>query len=417
MKLSSKELWVLCAIHFCLSAQASDFLCQAGNSTKRIRTEENSKKACEMVVTGEPQGSHKKSIWHAHHQKDFCTKKQKAYVLFLEKQGWKCQEEDPAFSKALSPKQEIIRSLSFSSNKEDNQQKTVTPQKEIIRSLSLTGMLTTGVDSNVFLLPDTVYGAFAASPFISPSAQLDVSSEWFHSPIFAHLSAGYSSNLNSIARPYNNLPLGVSFEWQLPGAAGDEEHVSIQEEAGIVWLNPSDLVLFSVNQKLSIKKIFPTGSGDQMTVSVYSGYQSFPGVTVTPVNVRDGFNFGASLINQHTSNFVVFSESLTYTHQFAQGDNYKSDLVSLFGSAGIDLGDQVFSNLFSGVTYVNFPYSQYGRADTRFSVGAQISRPIEGWGSTWATLGLSHEDSISTQSAAQYQKNPPLAAPVMSLLK
>lgn len=269
----------------------------------------------------------------------------------------------------------------------------------------LTGTVTSGYDSNVVLLPDGGTGVAPGSSFITPSVQAAYLTKMAKSPLQIYLQGGYTYNAAEVAKTYNNMPVALGAEWHLPGKLGSVHRVSVSNEVGSVFVHPDSLYLFSVADTFTLKKVVQYGKGHSLHFLIPGGYSWYPGVTAEPINVREGFNVGAGIMNQHTWEKIVFTEYFGYTHQFALGDNFKSDAYSLTVSSGRNLVANIFGNAFAGYTYTKYPRSESNREDSKYSLGGQLSRRLDFWGPMIASLGYSHERSISSVASAKYEKD------------
>ncbi|MFM8270072.1 MAG: tetratricopeptide repeat protein [Pseudomonadota bacterium] len=280
----------------------------------------------------------------------------------------------------------------------------VAREEESQNGWRLLGTVTSGYDSNVVLLPDSGTGISPGSSFITPSVQGAYLTNLFKSPLQLYLQAGYTYNAEELAKTYNNMPLMVGAEWHLPGRLGSVHRISVSNEAGFVFVHPSNLYLFSSSDTLLFKKALQYGKGNSVHFLLPVGYSWYPGVNVAPINNREGFNSGGGVMNQHTWGKVIFTEYFGYNHQFALGNNFKSDSYSVTGSSGTNLFSNIFGLAFGGYTYTNYPRSESLREDSKYSLGVLFSRRLDFWGPLVASLGYSHEWNVSTVDSAKYNK-------------
>lgn len=267
------------------------------------------------------------------------------------------------------------------------------------------GTLTSGYDSNVLLLPDASTGVAPGSTFLTPSVQAAYLTKLAGAPFQMYGMSGYSHNLDTDAQAYNNLPLTLGVEWQLPGTLGSEHLISVSAESDFVFLTAGGVDLFSASETLTLKKAFQYGEGNAVYILLPTGYTGYPGVTATSVDVRDGFKLGAGVLNQHSYKQFMFSEYIGYTHQFAKGNNYKTDTYSVTASAGTTVGYKIFASLLGGFSYSDYPLSADSRSDSKYNLGVQLSRKLDFWGPLVGSLGYGYERNVSTTSSAKYAKN------------
>src|SRR5262249_34088920 len=156
---------------------------------------------------------------------------------------------------------------------------------------------------------------------------------------------------------------------------------------------------------VTLKKVYVYGERNALFLMVPIGFSAYPGVHVDPINVRDGMNTGASVANQHGLGEFTFNENLGLVHQFASGDNYKSNLISAGVGASRIIVWQVNASLNASYGYTFYPTGDSNRKDSKFNFGINMSRSIGFLDSTIASLGYAHEKNTSNVASAKYDKD------------
>lgn len=275
------------------------------------------------------------------------------------------------------------------------------------RSWNLGVSISTAYDTNVLLLPDSqTAGLNPATALMTTGVQAGYSANIFNLDMTSNFSASYSRNFNLAAASFDNIPLSLGLNWALPWSWALSHDLSVTQQANATYVNTNGMGLFSSAAGGGFKGTLFRDGEHSVELTFPFLYNWYPGVVlVSDSDDRSGFSISPALSHRQSLLGLPFSQSFSYSHQFAHGVNFISTAYLLSASLGLDLPRQLQGNFSISISKTTYPQNITGRSDTRFSSGLDIARKFDSWIPLNTVISYCLENNSSTIQTASYLKH------------
>jgi hypothetical protein len=264
-----------------------------------------------------------------------------------------------------------------------------------------------GYDSNVLLLPDSeTAGQNPSTVMAIVGAQGDYSSKLLGWDVKGLYSASYNKNFNSLATTFDNIPLMMGLEWNVPGRWAEEHDLVFSQQVTASFVNTAGMGLFSNAVGIGVRAMLFQRDDHVIDANVPLTYNMYPGVTVaSATDDRTGVATSPTVSHRHVVMGHAVSETIGYSQQFASGQNFQSTAISAAMTVGVDLPMQIVGNLAASASKTSYPRHTTGRSETKWNLGFELTRKVQIVVPLNANFAYGVENNSSTISSASYFKH------------
>lgn len=265
----------------------------------------------------------------------------------------------------------------------------------------------TGYDSNVLLLPDSqTAGLNPSTTMVTTGLQVGYSDKLFDQDFGLDLSASYSRNLTEAAVTFDNIPVNLGAEWRLPGKWNRKREAVLMPSVSTTFVNTAGMTLFSTSAGMGYKFNVLNSGGHLVDFALPLTHNWYPGVVVTSTaDDRTGFSVAPGLSHQHGLLGFTATQALSYTHQFAKGQNFVSSNFNAQATLAREIGMDVAATLSASASKTSYPQNTTGRSETRYNLGVDFARSFKAFVPLRGSLSYGMENNSSTIEAASYFKH------------
>lgn len=275
---------------------------------------------------------------------------------------------------------------------------------------NLSGSLSvkSGYDTNTVLLPDSQGGKPSpASPFVTPTAQGDFSTEIARGRFGARLVGSFTDYTLKDAKTSNSVYLSEGLEWGPRVPASQKFSFTIGNRNDITFVNTTGkMQLFGVTNTSSLNGTYRLAKNETIQLELPAAYQMYPGVpSIDVVDDRGGWLFGPSLMYRRKFGVTSVNGGALFERQQARGDNYKMNGAGLLFGVSRPLPWNFNGRLGTGVTREFYPFSRSLRQDIKYDGSLELSRPLPWTKKMTGSLVYVYGRAISTVESANYHRN------------